>query len=387
MKSHLLGALSASILTLTIVTSANADFSGRLETSPGSGIFQAYYDDQLDITWARNANINGLMNWYDATSWVSTLDIGGVTGWRLPNMDRDGDGSIMDCGSGAISPELCKDNENGFMYWQNGITSSAQSPFFNVQPDAYWSGTEELIGEIDGAWNLIFNASGGGDQGIGNKTAPLYAWAVYGGDVAAADTDGDGVIDSSDNCILIANPMQRDTDFDDYGNFCDPDFDNNLIVNAADLAFFKTKFFSTDPDADLNGNGIVNAADLAILKTMFFQPPGPSYVDLPPPAIGAPTLKWAYGGCTSWCEHGWFSSPAVADLDNDNKQEIIAGGYTLHVLNGEDGSVQWQLPQTGYRIWPGVIVDDIDNDLDYEIVIGKSSGNVIALTHTGSGFR
>ena len=100
-------------------------------------------------------------------------------------MDRDGDGNIMDCGSGAISPELCKDNEYGFMYWQNGITSSAQSPFFYVQPDVYWSGTEELIGEIDGAWNLIFNASGGGDQGIGDKAASLYAWAVYGGDVAA----------------------------------------------------------------------------------------------------------------------------------------------------------------------------------------------------------
>ena len=57
---------------------------------------------------------------------------------------------------------------------------------------------------------------------------------------------------------------------------CDPDFDNNLVVNASDLAFFKTKFFSSDPDADLNGDSVVNAADLAILKTMFFKPPGPS---------------------------------------------------------------------------------------------------------------
>jgi len=99
------------------------------------------------------------------------------------------------------------------------------------------------------------------------------------------DSDGDGVIDSSDNCILVANGpsipdvggnIQLDTDGDGYGNICDPDFDNNLSVNAADLAYFKTKFFSVDPDADLNGNGVVNAADLAILKTMFFKAPGPS---------------------------------------------------------------------------------------------------------------
>ena len=102
---------------------------------------------------------------------------------------------------------------------------------------------------------------------------------------APIDTDNDGIPDDSDNCILVPNGplipdaggnVQRDTDGDGFGNVCDPDFDNNLVINAADLAFFKTKFFSSDPDADLNGNGVVNAADLAMLKTMFFGPPGPS---------------------------------------------------------------------------------------------------------------
>jgi hypothetical protein len=90
------------------------------------------------------------------------------------------------------------------------------------------------------------------------------------------DSDGDGVWDQADNCINVINPDQRDTDRDAYGNACDPDFDNNLIVNATDLAYFKTRFFTTDPDADLNGDGIVNAGDLAILKAFFFKPPGPS---------------------------------------------------------------------------------------------------------------
>jgi hypothetical protein len=99
------------------------------------------------------------------------------------------------------------------------------------------------------------------------------------------DVDADGVTDSADNCMLepngplIPDPggnIQHDTDGDDFGNLCDPDFDNNLIINAADLAYMKTRFFMTDPDADLNGNGIVNAADLAIIKIMFFGPPGPS---------------------------------------------------------------------------------------------------------------
>jgi hypothetical protein len=181
MKARLLGALGACVFTLSIATSANAAVL-PLESRLGG---LAYYDPNLGVTWATNADINGQMDWFAATSWVNTLEISGVTDWRLPNMDRDGDGNIVDCGSGAVTPELCKDNEYGFMYWQYGVTSSAEDPFINVQPDAYWSGTEEWLGEIDGAWNLIFNSSGGGDQGIGDKTAPLYAWAVYGGDVAA----------------------------------------------------------------------------------------------------------------------------------------------------------------------------------------------------------
>lgn len=90
------------------------------------------------------------------------------------------------------------------------------------------------------------------------------------------DTDNDGVFDSIDNCTLVSNPVQRDTDSDGFGNICDPDFDNTLVVNASDLAYLKSVFFTTDPHADLDGSGVVNAGDLAILKSMFFGPPGPS---------------------------------------------------------------------------------------------------------------
>lgn len=97
-----------------------------------------------------------------------------------------------------------------------------------------------------------------------------------GSDPLDPDTDADGVIDGSDNCLLSSNTTQTDTDNDDYGNQCDPDFDNDLIIGSVDLAFFKTRFFSHDPDADLSGDRVVNAADLAILKTLFFSQPGPS---------------------------------------------------------------------------------------------------------------
>jgi len=91
------------------------------------------------------------------------------------------------------------------------------------------------------------------------------------------DTDNDGVFDSLDNCILLANANQRDTNGDGYGNRCDPDFNNNRIVDSQDGALLKAAFGSTAfPDRDLNGNGIVDSQDGAILKSFFGKPPGPS---------------------------------------------------------------------------------------------------------------
>lgn len=102
------------------------------------------------------------------------------------------------------------------------------------------------------------------------------SYAHVAGFLAPPDTDKDAVKNFLDNCIEVANTDQRDTNSDGFGNICDPDFDGSLLVNAFDLFYMKSKFFTADPDADLNGDGIVNAFDLFRLKSYFFQPPGPS---------------------------------------------------------------------------------------------------------------
>jgi hypothetical protein len=95
--------------------------------------------------------------------------------------------------------------------------------------------------------------------------------------VAAPDDDGDGIANVEDNCSEVANADQRDTDGDNYGNICDPDFNQNGIVDPVDFSLLKQKFgLPGFPDQDLNGNGIVDPVDFSTLKQFFGQPPGPS---------------------------------------------------------------------------------------------------------------
>lgn len=97
----------------------------------------------------------------------------------------------------------------------------------------------------------------------------------------------------------------------------------------------------------------------------------------PSSTIAAPVLKWSKAGCLDgiWCDTGWYASPAVADLDNDNKPEVIWSDYKIHVINGEDGTEQWAVNNPGGgRAWPSVVVADVDNNGSLEIVTAHSDG-------------
>ena len=99
---------------------------------------------------------------------------------------------------------------------------------------------------------------------------------------AVADDDEDGVPDDADNCTLVSNASQLDTNGDNFGNACDPDLNNDNIVDFADLPALQQTFFSQDgdpnwnADADTNGDSVVDFGDLSTYQSLFFQPPGPS---------------------------------------------------------------------------------------------------------------
>ena len=104
-------------------------------------------------------------------------------------------------------------------------------------------------------------------------------------DLEAPDQDGDGVLDHEDNCIRHANPTQRDTDIDGFGNICDADFTNDGNVSLNDYFMLSRAIFTWrghpayDKHVDLDGDGAIDLGDFLGLSAAFGGPPGPSALD------------------------------------------------------------------------------------------------------------
>jgi len=94
------------------------------------------------------------------------------------------------------------------------------------------------------------------------------------------DSDADGIGDFHDNCTLVYNPEQRDSNGDGYGNICDPDLNNDGVINLADQnildAFMPGWSWA---DTDFNGDIYTGFEDYLIMEAMMFKSPGPSYID------------------------------------------------------------------------------------------------------------
>lgn len=100
--------------------------------------------------------------------------------------------------------------------------------------------------------------------------------------------------------------------------------------------------------------------------------------------LQAPVLKWSLGGCyNSWCESGWYSSPAVADLDQDGKADVVGATYTMVILDGVTGDLKRRVYPPGGREWPGVVVADLQKDGRPEIVTAHGDGYVNVFNGNG----
>ena len=149
---------------------------------------------------------------------------------------------------------------------------------------------------IGGDGQVIFSESG-----FNQNT--MIAMIEEGLENLILDVDEDGILDSDDNCIDIANPNQNDIDFDGSGDACDPcdnqnvytfgningtiDQDGLAIVDIFDIMELVDILLNDDQEscgseiADMNSDGNQNVVDIIFLVQMLlggnFQSILPNY--------------------------------------------------------------------------------------------------------------
>jgi hypothetical protein len=293
------------VLLVLACSSANA----ALQSRAGG---QAYYDTDTDLTWVADANLaktsgfdaDGLMDFSEVfLVWIPSLNAQnagqgylGKNDWRLPTVTDTGFlgcdfaytgtdcGYNVDPATGEMARMHYSTLGNTASFNTLGVQQPCATaapnfcltntgPFSNLQPAGYYAVPDSGF-EI-GGWRFLFNR---GFQNYQGTWPQYYAWPVRTGDF---DSDGDGALDHDDNCMLVANASQCDSDGDGYGNRCDGDLNDNGAVNAQDTTLYRQQLGqpSAAPsynEADLNCNGNVNAQDTTLFRQLLGSPPGPS---------------------------------------------------------------------------------------------------------------
>lgn len=95
------------------------------------------------------------------------------------------------------------------------------------------------------------------------------------GTVACSDIDSDGVCDTDDNCVAIANPAQSDGDSDGYGEACDKDTNNDCSHTVIDLTSIIPELGyveGADSPYDVNLDGAVTVIDITSIIPVLGTP-------------------------------------------------------------------------------------------------------------------
>ena len=204
------------------------------------------------------------------------------------------------------------------------------------------------------------------------------------------DEDGDGVIDSVDNCQGIYNPEQDDIDGDEAGDICDrdvdndgvPDKDENLnplpVANGGDNCPFKTNPYQLDADADGVGDFCDNCLSAANHSQLDADGDGVGDVcDNCPSKANFDQLDSDADGVGDFCDNcPKVANPDQMDSDNDGvgdacenstpvanagEDQIVSAGSGCQVLitlngtastdpDGDELVCQWLWPPSGAAI-------------------------------------
>ena len=182
--------------------------------------------------------------------------------------------------------------------------------------------------------------------------------------LACDDVDGDGICDDSDNCPLVANASQLDTDGDLSGDACDSDDDNDGLSDS-----FEQSIGTDTLLADTDGDGLDDYTEVAFDGDATLYTPG---VDTDPLAADSDGDTLSDGEEVN----STGSSPLLYDTDGDGFDD------GAEVASGKDPNDPASYP----IIADGDLnVDGVVNTADIliaeQIILGQRTPAPVELSH------
>lgn len=175
-----------------VTATSQATLLGRLPALAGGTNYQAYYDTELNITWAdadlawrMGAGAGGGVTWSQAQSWIALLNDThylDVNTWRLPiTVEPDATCSLINS-YGQDYWYGCTGSEMGHLFYVDGITSSSPGPFHGVGGLNY-SGTKCASGTFYTGCQWAFQFGDGYQINWTDPANRISVWAVAPGDI------------------------------------------------------------------------------------------------------------------------------------------------------------------------------------------------------------
>lgn len=151
-----------------------------LSSSVGAELFDRgnglIYSSTIGVTFTQNANLAGLMDFATASAWVASLELAGVTGWRLPTPTANTTNEL----ARLFYEEF--DGSGGQAYYETPNTA-AWGMFTDIQ-DWYWYNYSQVAGVPVTTHSATFSFNPGGGVELDPVEALNYVWAVRDGDVS-----------------------------------------------------------------------------------------------------------------------------------------------------------------------------------------------------------